>query len=216
MKQTKRLILLAISAVLVLAVVSPAVASAHMEWQYEGKPIPEEEEEPGWRYASYKATLWVAKYSSANLEVKCEYSGIAMVQGGKLAHVSLYPAELYPAQPVVGERCVNPWGGNKNCLGKPTSTALAAYPKASGGWALSEEYRLSSNMELVEGEGKPCFDNDHAQFSSNFEPVESRLTNPIRLTGLVVARTLSHEGQGYITGATLEYKIEGAELVEVP
>lgn len=216
MKQTKRLILLAISAVLVLGVISPAAASAHKVWALNGEVIPEIEEGQGGYWATYKATFTLAPNSATGFETVCEYAGPVYLYGGSANAEFGEPApEWWDAS----DECRNPFGGNGNCEGTPTAGRDLLLGGASG-WEFSEPYRLDTHMHEEEAPEEACFYNNRMKVTSSGEGGlrSKEVSYPIELVGVVLfERYGKYSGwSGNATGAWLKIQIGGAELVNVP
>ncbi len=120
MRKPKRLILLAISAALAIAAVSPAAASASGEWLKNGKPFAGEVEVP--YTAVFRNAAGIVNNPAG---VICEFHGTATVSGGgsqaQINNIEVTTPYSFKEGPWPDSVCYNP---TKECAGVPTVQGL--------------------------------------------------------------------------------------------
>ena len=213
MKKTMRLILLAVTAALAMAVVVPAAASAQGQWLINGEPFEGEVETP------YEATLFVARYSNW-LGVECIFHGTATMAGGtsqaQIDSVDVPPYE--GSDPPEDSICGNPWAGsNAGCLGEPTGEELpwnlhaTAATEWNRGWEL-DSFKLNTNMKYIPNEEVPCGYNNELKVSgSEFTGTFGLSAKPGMLYGYAHGESTSYPSS-YTTGGSIEFNFPEVEF----
>lgn len=142
MKKSKSLVLLAVSAVLAMAFIAPAAASASGEWLQNGEPFEGKLEAPYIGSVTYDYGGYVS----------CTFEGTAVFEGGSANFKVIsagQPSEWSEAE-IAG--CVG-WGLAEGCVGEPLGENL---PWQVTRVAASKEFHLNDfgiNSQFHHGEG---------------------------------------------------------------